>query len=220
MRFFSSSTNGTDPTTIQVKVRWYFCKPGARPLPFEYAMASNNWLKPEEAYGELLGEVYGKDAWNRGDRPANATGRHGWCGTLDQWQNGLRYDPDAPPTPTQPDGLPDCCGCDCCQPILTEDGQELIEEAGDVICLEDDFCDPIVTELEACPILTECGCEICLETPDCEHILDEIGGDILLEDDSGTICLEPVDCEHILDELGGDVLLEDGSGTICLEMQP
>ncbi len=100
MRFFWDDTTATT-------VRWYRCKPGAKPLPWPHVFG-NTFYDPEYAIGDLtrLGELEGR-AYSKLPAPDGADGLH-YCGTQAQYQGGFAYNALAP-IPVQQDGLLACC---------------------------------------------------------------------------------------------------------------
>jgi hypothetical protein len=89
-------------------VRWYWCQPGARPLPFATCFNSNvHMLNDPWAYYGGPGETEEFPVFAPGDPPHPLPGLH-HCGTADQWLGGLTH--PLVPGPTWPDGTPLCCG--------------------------------------------------------------------------------------------------------------
>lgn len=87
-------------------VKWFFCKPGVKLLPFPTAFVSANWDSDPE-WNTTLGEPHHWNAqpYSNGLAPLSAFGQK-FCGTADQFLTGInaycgtRYDAF---------GLPVCC---------------------------------------------------------------------------------------------------------------
>ena len=105
-RFFKDSDVETD-------IIWYPALPNAPVLGFPSAISSLNWGVEERDIGVYCGYRVGevptaeRKYTNQKPKPA-ARGGH-VCGTPEDFADGAVYDPDAPPIPYRPDGLPQCC---------------------------------------------------------------------------------------------------------------
>lgn len=91
-----------DPELI-VPVRWYFCPPGALPLPYETVFSSSVWETVDRDYPQSgLGEVDLQRKWDKGLAPPGVTGQS--TPTPEAWFNaGLPADfVYPPPHPCQP----------------------------------------------------------------------------------------------------------------------
>jgi hypothetical protein len=107
----------TDPAAPLVPIQWYFVddiplnRPQPLPMPFYSAFGSGNWAEFKDGlyWFDGVGESTPDPAfrpWIPGNRPLWAVGldgRHGPCGTPDQWVNGVPW----PWTPLPPS--PTCC---------------------------------------------------------------------------------------------------------------
>lgn len=87
-------------------VKWYFCKPGARLLPFPTAFCSANWDSDLE-WNPTLGEPHHwiPQKWSNGKAPLSAFGQR-YCGTPEQFLSGIDH---YCPTHVDGFGLPFCC---------------------------------------------------------------------------------------------------------------
>lgn len=101
-RFFS------DRLDVLSDVAWYFCEPGAKPLPFPTIFGSNQWCNFQKEPTPILGEVIGAPRpWRDGSPPPLAlTGLP--CGTAADFAAG---NPSPPLVPIVPVvwGVPPCC---------------------------------------------------------------------------------------------------------------
>ncbi len=94
---------------IPVRVRWFYCQPQAKILPYPHAFASAGWDMSSE-WNPYIGEKQQFDefpTYARRNTPTTATGQR-TCGTAEQWLNGL-------PAPAQiavqydDQSIPFCC---------------------------------------------------------------------------------------------------------------
>lgn len=87
-------------------VRWFFCAPTAKPLPFPHRYASLNWEEKPIKQPDV-GEICGAPRnWQRGENFSGAPGTN-YCGSRDAWENGATTaDPDVA---VGPFGYPVCC---------------------------------------------------------------------------------------------------------------
>jgi len=93
---------------IKVRVRWYRCKDTAKNFPAYTRFASGDWAY-EKADWPGVGEVLdSKRVWNNGATPATANGQN-FCGTLQEFAEGLEYPPGGPPVLYDANGIPTCC---------------------------------------------------------------------------------------------------------------
>ncbi len=84
MSFFPSRPD------LLTTVQWYFCRPGALPLPFPTRFNSSNWTEQKQ-YWPGTGEVLGQPRpWSRGQPPASYLGNQ-FAGTEEQFRNGCEY---------------------------------------------------------------------------------------------------------------------------------
>jgi hypothetical protein len=97
-------------TAPKTRVRWYFCPPNAKPLPFPTIFASTDWSDIYELAEQDIGEVprAGNARWSNGATPIGATGQH-YCGQASDFQVPKVWNPDAAVLPRGPSGLPLCC---------------------------------------------------------------------------------------------------------------
>lgn len=96
---------------IVVPMIWYPCAEDAPDLPIPTAFGSSNWDATAWPHDYPVGETRrprASDYNGQGVRPL-ATGTH-YCGTPEEFADGLVYDPDAVPPPRRDDGLLLCCG--------------------------------------------------------------------------------------------------------------
>lgn len=101
MNFYNS-------VTAPVTVQWYFVPEGTPFLPFPTKFSSSVWdsdPKGDMGLGEVLGSAR---TWVNGKNPATGNGA-GFCGTADQWLNGVSDVPD-PPVDLDLYSQPLCCG--------------------------------------------------------------------------------------------------------------
>jgi hypothetical protein len=92
---------------IRRKVIWYFCAPGALPLPFPHRFGSTNW-QPIPRCNSEIGEQWDSSfKWRNGSRPAQLTGQGSFCGDPSWWQDGCPS--DAPDLQLNPQGIALCC---------------------------------------------------------------------------------------------------------------
>lgn len=96
-----------DRPDILVPGRWYFCRPGAKPVKTTHVFSSLNWLPEGKNVQPIVGEAPPKGAYSKTPGPSTWTGQ-AYCGTDDAWLNGILYaDRDKPLTHN--DGSP--CSC-------------------------------------------------------------------------------------------------------------
>lgn len=101
MRFYR------DRPDVIVPGRWYFCPPGAKALPFFQRFDTYRTDPGPFPIDPLIGEVpvYGGKA--RNEILAGYDGQH-WCGSLEDWQQGLDYSRRGS-APVDQEGVPLCC---------------------------------------------------------------------------------------------------------------
>jgi hypothetical protein len=91
-----------------VGIRWYRTHDDAPTLPFPSFVTSRDW-REDHTTPTPLGEVWDAPrTFYRGDPIPGANGQH-VCGTEEEFWNGQKYDPAAPPTVYHPSGIPICC---------------------------------------------------------------------------------------------------------------
>lgn len=120
MRLFS------DRPDVEVDGQWYWCKPGAKLLPFPHVFSSQNWDPSTADVNPSLGEVPGPRTWVKGEAPADQDGLH-FCGKKSAWQNGVPYAQRGQPI-VNPDGS--VCACPISNCLLQEDGGHILLEDG------------------------------------------------------------------------------------------
>lgn len=93
--------------TIVGKVKWYWCRPGAKVFPYQNSFSSDNWITP--ANSTLgLGEVWNSPRpWRNGSILVVPPGDGHVCGDISWFTDGCPS--DAPPLPRSPSGLALCC---------------------------------------------------------------------------------------------------------------
>lgn len=83
-----------------ILVRWYFCEPNAKPLPFPTTFNSRNWTKGDKPWPEI-GEIEGSPrTYDKGSPPAGGPS-YQIVGDATNWREGFGL--PAPPVPTNPD---------------------------------------------------------------------------------------------------------------------
>jgi len=94
-------------SNIVIPIKWYRAPEGAKFFPVPHKWGHLSWYsRPWEATG--VGEIYGAaDRWFNGATPPGVTGEH-FHGTLEDYENGCKFDPDHL-TPRTPFGLPTEC---------------------------------------------------------------------------------------------------------------
>ncbi len=77
----------TKESTQLASVRWFFCAPDAKPLPFMTPFSSTNW-STEQCFDDGPGEQPGEPKiYDKGERNPAYTGQH-YCGTEQDFQGG------------------------------------------------------------------------------------------------------------------------------------
>jgi hypothetical protein len=107
---FGSVGLGAGASGYPVPVRWYYCQPGARFLPFPNAFVSAGW-DMEGEWNSPLGDIneHGRFLQRvRNVTPTTATGQRS-CNSPREWSNG-QNGPSVLPVRYDNQGIPFCCG--------------------------------------------------------------------------------------------------------------
>lgn len=98
---YSVDMDFTGQGTDTQRVRWFFCDPDAKNMPFPTCFASGNWAS-ERANWDGPGEVLSSDRpWANGSNYSDNTGVFPPVGTPEQFLYGIGATPDSPfPPPT------------------------------------------------------------------------------------------------------------------------
>ena len=93
-----------------VRVKWFFAEKGAAHLPFGTIFAGSDFNQPWEADQIFFGEDQDHKTrkFYNGAAPTGSAGSH-FCGTPDDFQNPVAWNPDLPSLPLGPTGLGICC---------------------------------------------------------------------------------------------------------------
>lgn len=104
-----------DRPDILVLGRWYFCKRGAKAIPFTHVFTSLNWLPEGKKLQPVIGEVPPRGDYSKQAGPSTWIGQS-FCGTQDAWLHGILYADRTKPL-VHHDGSP--CSC---PPVPVADG--------------------------------------------------------------------------------------------------
>jgi len=93
---------------VAVGFKYYPAPPGAKTFPGWSFINSRNWWEFHDELVDLGEQSYNERTNMFVPTPAGVDGQH-FCGELDWFENGQPYDPDAPPTEYNADGIALCC---------------------------------------------------------------------------------------------------------------
>ena len=132
-----------------LKVRWYFCRPEAKLLPFPTAFCSANW-DAEPEWNPTVGELhhFHHQPWSNGRRPLSAFGVT-YCGTPLQFAEGVQK---YCPTTVDFFGLPRCCGPNIAGGAFVLNGLSPASSAGAIVLSPSRALPPAIGRFALSPV--------------------------------------------------------------------
>jgi hypothetical protein len=192
-----------DRPEILTPGQWYFCKPGAKLIPYTHAFCSREWddyrIKGDDP---LIGEVGPRGPYTDGVAPDRLDGLH-WCGDAEVWRIGVQFGAD--PLPRWPDGVPICCDTGPPPPQFELEGDvaidgsaELLEATGD-LAIDGSIGQVVVGQVV--------GGDVAIDGSIDQVVVGQVvGGDVAID---GSI-----DTDATAD-VGGDVALDGGIADVA-----